>query len=286
MAQNLITAFVFAGGGSLGAVQVGMLHELFVHGIHPDLVIGSSAGAINAAYFANAPSLAGIARLENLWNSVRRRDIMPLTMRSILGTMFFRRPSFSSNAGIRRLLESNLDYALIEDTRLPLHIVATDNSSGCEVLLSNGPVIEAIMASSAIPGIFPPVTIGGRVLVDGGVANNTPISVAINLGAQRIFVLPTGFACALQRPPQTAIGQVLHSLSLLVARQLVFDLQRYTLAAQFIVVPPLCPLDVSPYDYSACGSLIARAKENTKNWLAADGLMHIPIPMQLIEHQH
>ncbi|MEO5660585.1 MAG: patatin-like phospholipase family protein [Polaromonas sp.] len=86
MTQKPLTAFVFAGGGSLAAVQVGMLHELIAHGMQPDFVVGSSAGAINAAYFAGAPDGFGISRLEQLWSTVRRRDIMPLSLRTILST--------------------------------------------------------------------------------------------------------------------------------------------------------------------------------------------------------
>ena len=286
MTQDSFTGFVFAGGGSLAAVQVGMLHELVAHGVRADFVVGASAGAINAAYFANSPDLQGVARLEQLWASVRRSEIMPLTIRTIFAALILRRPALVSNSGIRRLLETHLDFATIERSQLPLHIVATDSQSGSEVVLSRGPVVEAVMASSAIPGIYPPVLVGGRALVDGGVANNTPISVALELGARRIVVLPTGFACALQQPRATAIGQALHALSLLVARQLVHDLKRYASAAEFIVVPPLCPLEVSPYDYSACRSLIDRAKASTKHWLATTGILQSAIPMQLIEHLH
>ena len=190
MTQQASTAFVFAGGGSLGAVQVGMLHELMAHGVHPDFVVGSSAGAINAAYFAGAPDASGVSRLEELWSTVRRKDIMPLSLRDMISMLVWRRASLISVTGIRQLLERHLAYRKIEDAALRLHIVATDNQLGSEVVLSSGPVIEAVMASAAIPGIFPPVQIGGRELVDGGVANNTPISVALRLGATRIIVLP------------------------------------------------------------------------------------------------
>ena len=286
MTRQAITAFVLAGGGSLAAVQVGMLHELIANGVHPDFVVGSSAGAINAAYFAGAPDNAGISRLEKLWSTVRRRDIMPLSLRATLSMLMFKRSSLVSVDGIRCLLQRHLDYGQIENAALPLHIVATDNQLGSEVVLSRGPVVEAVMASAAVPGIFPPVRIDGRELIDGGVANNTPISVAVGLGAERIVVLPAGFACALQRPPITAIGQVLHALSLLVARQLIYDLERYASAAQLCVVPPLCPLDVSPYDYRACRSLISRALHSTKAWLDNGGLEQTTIPMQLREHHH
>lgn len=286
MTPQASTAFVFAGGGSLGAVQVGMLHELMAHGVHPDFVVGSSAGAINAAYFAGAPDASGVSRLEELWSTVRRKDIMPLSLRDMISMLVLRRASLISVTGIRQLLERHLAYRQIEDAALRLHIVATDNQLGSEVVLSSGPVIEAVMASAAIPGIFPPVQIGGRELVDGGVANNTPISVALKLGATRIIVLPAGFACALQRPPATAVAQVLHALSLLVARQLVYDLERYASVAQLVVVPPLCPLDVSPYDYTACASLISRASLSTRAWLEGGGLQQPSVPMQLREHNH
>jgi len=280
------TAFVFAGGGSLGAVQVGMLRELVAEGLRPDFVVGSSAGAINAAYFAGAPDASGVDRLGQLWSGVRRRDIMPLSLRGMLAMLMRRQTSLVSVDGIRRLLERHLDYGGIEQSRLRLHIVATDHQLGDEVVLSAGPVIDAVMASAAIPGIFPPVRIAGRDLVDGGVANNTPVSVAVALGATRIVVLPAGFACALRRPPANAVAQVMHALSLLVARQLVRDLAYYAEAAQIVVVPPLCPLDVSPYDYTACASLIARAALNTRHWLEDGGMQQAAVPMQLHEHHH
>jgi len=286
MANEMRTAFVFAGGGSLAAVQVGMLEALFAYGIHSDFVVGSSAGAINAAYFAGAPDSFGIARLRQLWTDVRRKDIMPLSARAIMAMLIFKRLSLVSIDGIRKLLEAHLPYEDIEHAALPLHIVATDSQLGNEVVLSAGPVVNAVMASAAIPGIFAPVSIGGRLLVDGGVANNTPISVAVGLGADRIVVFPAGFACALQRPPATAMGQILHALGLLVARQLVYDLERYATTAELLVVPPLCPLDVSPYDYSACESLILRANQSTKAWLDAGGMRQTAVPMQLREHQH
>jgi len=286
MSANPATAFVFAGGGSLGAVQVGMLHELVASGLQPDFVVGSSAGAINAAYFAGAPDAAGVARLGQLWSGVRRQDIMPLSLRSILAMLLRRQASLVNVDGIRRLLERHLLYGEIERSLLRLHIVATDQQLGNEVVLSAGPVIEAVMASAAIPGIFPPVRIAGRDLVDGGVANNTPVSVAVALGATRIVVLPAGFACALRRPPVTAVAQVMHALSLLVARQLVRDLAHHAADAHITVVPPLCPLDVSPYDYTACASLIARAAENTRHWLEEGGMQQACVPMQLHEHHH
>lgn len=281
------TAFVLAGGGSLGAVEVGMLRALAAAGVRPDLIVGASAGAINGAHFAGDPSVAGVAKLEQIWRHVNRRDVMPLGWRDLL-RIALHRDYMVDPSGLRRLLERHLGYRRLEDAALPVHVVATDRLLGTEVVISSGPVVDAVRASTAIPGVFPPVTIDGRELIDGGVANNTPISTAIRLGARRLVVLPTGFACALKRVPTSAIAQALHALSLLVARQLVHDIERYRGVAALHVVPPLCPVDSSPYDYSACGALIDRAADTTREWLARGGLERSDagVPHEMTEHSH
>jgi NTE family protein len=281
-----VTAFVFAGGGSLGAIEVGMLRELLVRGEHPGFVVGASAGAINAAYFAGRPDSDGVATLEALWRKIRRQDIMPLSMLGLLSMILRTRPHLVEAHALRVLLEKHLTYERIEQALLPLHIVATDMLAGHEVVLSSGPVVNAVLASAAIPGVFPPVRIDGVDLVDGGVASNTPISAAIKLGATRIIVLPAGFACALHAPPASAIAQAMHALTLVIARQLVRDLEYYGTRAQIYVVPPLCPLDVSPYDYTQCAPLIERAAQNTRAWLDDGGLDHAFIPHELRDHEH
>jgi NTE family protein len=280
------TAFVFAGGGSLGAVEVGMLRELLAHGERADLVVGASAGAINAAYFAGRPDAAGVAALAEIWGQIRRRDIMPLTMLGLFRMILSRRQHLVESAGLRALLRRNLPFTQLEDASLPLSVVATDLLSGDEVILDRGPVVEAVLASAAIPGVFPPVELNGRQLVDGGVANNTPVSVAVRSGAQRIIVLPAGFACALQHPPRNVIAQAMHALTLLIARQLVNDIRAYSPQAAIHVIPPLCPLNTSPYDYSQCGRLIELAAERTRLWLQEGGLDVPTLPSSLLEHHH
>jgi NTE family protein len=282
----MVTAFVLAGGGSLGAVEVGMLQALLEHGERPDFVVGASAGAINGACFAADPTLAGVAKMAATWIALRREHIFPLGLGTLLA-LLLRRDHLVGSHGLRRLLEAHLPYRFLEHAALPVHVVATELASGDEVLLSAGPAVDAVLASAAIPGIFPSVSIGGRELVDGGVANNTPISAAIGLGAQRVLVLPTGFACALKRIPTTMIGKALHSLNLLVARQLVNDIARYRDHVSLHVVPPLCPLDFSPYDYGSGATLIDRATTSTRAWINAGGLADAGAqPGPLVEHHH
>src|SRR6185295_2206385 len=199
------TAFVLAGGGSIGAVQVGMLRELLAHGLKPDLIVGSSVGAINGAYLAGAPGLEGVQRLEAIWRGLRRHHVFPVTWRSMLGAIT-RHSSLVDPDGLRRLLEAHLPYRELERAAIPLHIVATDLLGGGLVKLSSGSAAEAVLASCAIPGAFPPVRIGEHHLVDGAVASNTPIRVALELGATRMIVLPSGYACALDAPPHGAIA--------------------------------------------------------------------------------
>lgn len=280
------TAFVFAGGGSLGAIEAGMLRELVSWGVMPDLVIGASAGAINGAYFACNPDTGGATRLEGLWRGVRRAEVLPWSWRSMFGMLGGRRGHLVDAFGLRNLLARHFGETRLEHAQVPLYVVATDMQSGEEVVLSAGSIVDAVLASTAIPGVFPPMRVEGRALIDGGVANNTPVSTAIRLGATRVIVLPAGFTCAQRREPRGAVEHALNALSLLVARQLVTDLERWSGHAHICVVPPLCPLDVSPYDYSRCGELIDRAARTTIAWLQADGLASRHVPGALLPHTH
>ena len=279
------TAFVMAGGGSLGSVEVGMLRELLRWGERPSFVVGASAGAINGAFFASDPTPDGVARLEAIWCGLTRQVVLPFNWASLWG-MLSGRAHLVEGGGLKRLLERHLPYRRLEDAALPIHVVASDMVTGDEVLLSAGNAVDAVLASAAIPGVFPPVCIDGRWLVDGGVANNTPISSAVRLGATRVLVLPTGFACALQAVPTSAIARAMHALNLLVVRQLVHDIERYAGTIELHVVPSLCPLATSPYDYSASGSLIDRAAQTTRTWLEEGGLERTTVPPQLHEHRH
>jgi NTE family protein len=150
---------------------------------------------------------------------------------------------------------------------VPLHVIAVDLYGGREVRISKGPAMEAIAASAAIPGIFEPVPWGSMDLIDGGVANNTPVSHAVELGAEDVYVLPAGHPCDLDEPPHGALGMVLHAMTLLVHGRLESDVEALAGRARLRVLPPPCPLAVQPTDFSQADDLIERSLAEARAFL-------------------
>jgi len=279
------TAFVFAGGGSLGAVQVGMMQSLAKHGIHADMVVGSSVGALNGAYYAGDPSLKGVMRLAEVWRGLTRRDVFPINLQTLFDFLW-RRDFHIPHDGIRKLIDDHLPYRNLEDAKLPVHIVATDIITGDSVVLSEGSAAEAIVASTAIPGAFTPIRYKNLYLADGAISSNTPVRIAVKKGARRLIILPTGHACATDAPPVGAVANALHALTLLIARQLVSELENLDPSIHYFVVPPLCPLVGSPYDFTQTAEHIERAVKSTDEWLSKGGLEESTIPGELRPHSH
>lgn len=279
-------AFVFSGGGSLGSVQVGMLRALVEAGVEPDMVVGASVGAVNAGWVAENPGADGVAALEKIWLGITRNQIFPA--RPLTGFLGFvgQRSSFMPSSGLRRLIEANITSPRLEDMPTPIRVVAADLSNGLEVVLDRGDSVRALLASAAIPGVFPPVEIDDRVLVDGGVLDNTPISVAVEAGADQIWVLPTGYACALPSVPRSALGVVMQSITLMVHQRLYSDVARYQDTVDLRVAPPLCPLSVSPMDFSHTRELIDRAHASTAAWLADQDGARVDTSSVLAFHRH
>jgi NTE family protein len=261
------TAFVLSGGGSLGAIQVGMLQALMEAGIRPDFVMGTSVGAINAAWLAAQPDVQGAQKLAEIWGGLRRQDIFPLNpWHGALG-IFGRTNHFIPNSGIRSVLEKNLPYTRLEEAAVPVHVITTDLKSGQAVAISSGPAVPALLASTAIPGVFPPVTIGRRELVDGGVANHTPIGAAIELGATRIFVLPIGYPW-IRNQPSNALGMALHALARLFEQRLEAEARAHRGMAEILMLPPVDDIAVSPADFSRTQDLIKLAYRSSRRYLA------------------
>lgn len=281
------TGFVLSGGASLGAVQAGMLRALYERGVSPDLIVGTSVGALNGAFIASRPATPATARqLADVWRTVSRWNVFPLNPFTGFFGFFGARDHLVSDRGLRRLVAENLELGLLEDSPVPLHVVATDLLSGRELRLSRGDALEAVISSAAIPGVFPAVELDGRLLVDGGVANNTPIVDAIDLGAERIYVLPTGNACDLPEPPRGAVAMLLHAMSLLVMRRLLVEVEMLRHRAELIVLPPPCPLTIPPIDFSHADELIRRGYEDSRDYLDALESEDAPAPLTMAMHAH
>jgi NTE family protein len=246
-----------------------MLLALAEAGITPDLIVGTSVGAVNGGWVAARSDVAGIGALADVWRSLSRSDVFPT--RPIVGLLGFLglRSSLVPDTGLRRLLTDHLEFSRLEDAPIPFHVVATDVLSGQDVLLSSGDAVDAIAASAAIPAVFPPVKINGRDLFDGGVVNNTPLSHAVALGADVIWVLPTGYACALRASPRGALAMALHAVTLTVNQRLAVEVAGFEEAVDLRVIPPLCPIAISPVDFSHSASLIARSHAATREWLSS-----------------
>jgi NTE family protein len=261
------TTLVLSGGGSLGAVQVGMLAGLAEAGVEFDAVIGTSVGAINAAWVAADPGPESMERLAGVWRGLRRTDVFPTGPWQAMRAAAGRSRGLVSQHGLRSLLEEHLRFERIEDAPTPLHVVAVDAGTGRSTLLSSGSAVDAVLASAAIPGVLAPVSIDGRWFLDGGVADNCSIGHAVGLGADSVWVLPAGYPCAAPALPTSAIGMALHGLTLLIHQRLAPDVERFRHDVDLRVVPSLCPLSVSPADFSRAHELIESARASTRTWL-------------------
>lgn len=267
MASGGGTAIVLGGGGNLGATQVGMLRALLERGVEPDLLVGCSVGALNAAGLAAEPDLAGVERLEEVWRNLDGEAIVASGRLSALWLLTRKYRSLQPNDGLRQLIEQWLPFRRFEEARVPLHVVATSLRTGAERWFDRGPVVEPILASAALPAVFPPVEINGEMLIDGAVVNNVPISKAVELGAKRIYVLHVGNFERPRRAPKRPLDALLQSFS--IARNFRFHHETTTHAgtAELIVVPGVDPGTVKYNDFGRSRELIERAYRSTASWL-------------------
>jgi NTE family protein len=262
------TAFVLSGGAALGAIQAGMLTALYERDIEPDLVVGTSVGAVNGAFIASRPFARETTdELAEIWHRLDRGQVFPLNPVSGFLGFFGARRHLVPERGLRDLLHEHIEFGRLEQASVPFHVITTDVLNGEEVRLSEGPAVDAVMASAAIPGVFPPVRWRDRYLMDGGIANHAPISDAVELGAERVYVLPTGISCDLAEPPHGALGMLLHSMSLLLMRRMQVEIELLADRAELIVLPPPCRPAVSPIDFSRSDELIQRGAEDSAAYL-------------------
>jgi NTE family protein len=195
-------AFVLGGGGHLGAHEVGMLRALLHRGVRPALVLGTSVGAINGVAVAADPSAAGMERLMAMWSAIGHSDVFGGSILGRLGTLARSRTHLHDNAPLRAILADGLPVERIEDLAVPFQCVAASIEQAAEHWFADGPVLDAVLASCAVPGLLPPVEVAGEHFIDGGVVNSIPVSRAIELGAREVYVLHVGRLDRPLEPPR------------------------------------------------------------------------------------
>ncbi len=220
-------AFVLSGGANYGALQAGALWALFEHGLTPDMLVGVSAGALNAAWLAAHCSLSGARLLCRIWQYSTPRYFPPLNRLHMLLRLVQGRDSLISNAGLQAFIRrwAGGERRMGEFTRPRLYVVAARLEDGALHAFGDRPddrLFDALMASTALPPLFPPWTVDGVDYVDGGVISDLPLHIAIQRGATEIYTLEivhrSGAAGALGRRHVIAVGE--HVLRLLVDHQI------------------------------------------------------------------
>jgi NTE family protein len=277
------TVFVLPGGSGLGSVQVGMAQALFEAGIRPDFFVGTSVGAINSAFLGGNPTLDGVLELGKIWMTVRREDVFPVNVFSTIINVFKKKNFLVSPKGLRNLLERNIHYNTLADARIPCLLTATDLMNGEQVVLTSGNVITAVLASTALPGIYPPVEMMGRFLVDGGLSGNTPLSVAAEYGAEEVFILPAGYSKTLDKLPSGLMDTFAHSLNILIDQQFLRDIEFYEKNISIHIIPPVYSKGRSFYDLSATAEYLSLAYESTRGWLQTGGMNKFEIPGRIVK---
>ena len=265
------TAFVLSGGGVLGALQVGQLQALLEAGIVPDLLVGASVGALNAAACASDPTLTGIARLRDGWMNLRGEDLFPGSKMQRAWHFVAKGDHLYPNDGIKALA-SMIPATTFEQMVRPLSVVAAGLHSGKEHWFESGPLAPALLASTALPSIFPPVLIDGEYLVDGGIVNNTPISRAVELGAQEIYVLTCGNAQKSADSMRRPLDVLLQAFAQSRAARSAEDLLRFSTQAHINVIPVPDFGDIRFNDTSHTARLMRLGYEATAEHVARPAL--------------
>lgn len=187
------TAFVLGGGGLLGAVEVGMLRALFERDVRPDLVLGTSVGALNGLMVAADPTLAVVDRLLAMWReTAESRDVYadgPLRQaRRAISTG----THLHSSEPLRQRLLTEFGETTFTDLAVEFQCCAASIERAAEHWFTEGRVVDAVMASAAVPGLLPPAKVGDEHFLDGGIVNSIPVGRAVAEGAERVFVLQVG----------------------------------------------------------------------------------------------
>ncbi|GAC1637473.1 MAG: patatin-like phospholipase family protein [Mycobacterium sp.] len=185
-------AFVLGGGGVLGAAEAGMARAVLEAGVQPDYICGTSVGAINGAALAADPSPRGALKLQGIWDELAQDGILSGSPVRRAVEAIQRRTALHESASLRTMLHARLPAQTFEELAVPFECVAASIETARERWFSTGDLIEPVLASCALPGVFPPVRIGDEHFFDGGLVNSVPLSRAVARGADTVWVLHVG----------------------------------------------------------------------------------------------
>jgi NTE family protein len=231
------TAFVLGGGGVLGAHEVGMLTALAESSIRPDVILGTSIGAVNGAMFAADPTVAGAERLGRLWSEMDFGATSVATVLRRVSTLARTGTHLQSPEELRRRLVEALPVERVEELQVPFQCVAASIERAAEHWFTEGVLADVVLASCAVPGVLPPVEIAGEHFIDGGIVNSIPVDRAVKLGARTVFVLQVGRLERPLEPPRRPweVGLVAFEVA-----------RRHRFAGDLVSLPPEVALHVLP----------------------------------------
>jgi NTE family protein len=247
-------AVVVGAGGVLGAAHVGIGYALERRGFVPDMIIGTSVGALNGAIAAAHPEKAA-PWLDHVWTRLRRREVYSLGHPSSRASVF-------TDRGLRRLISRARLPSRIEQLAVPFTAVAMDLATGAPVPLDGGDLESALLASAAIPGMLPPVERDGRTLVDGGVVAYVPVLAALQAGAASVVVVAAGPESSPLRPvdPRRRAGAIAARAGLLMLHhQIERDLHEVSEHIPTVVLPTGIDTWPAPWDFGHSQRLISTA---------------------------
>jgi NTE family protein len=260
--------FVLGGGGSLGAVQVGMLQALMEQCVIPDLVIGTSVGSLNGAVIASDPTSAA-NRLSHAWAGVTRNLIFPGGLLAQARTLQRSKNHLFPNTGLAELVVELLGTTTVfDDLVLPFFAVTTDVATATPYILDAGSLLPALLASAAIPGIFPPVIHHGRRLCDGGVVANVPLRQALAAGAQSLVVLDCTFPGHLLPQPDSLAETLLYTAMVTMRSQAVLEAPLVGTCIPVVYLPGPAACRCSPFNFKFTEVLIEGAYEASRSFLS------------------
>ena len=259
--------YVLGGGGSLGAVQVGMLQALGERVTPPDIVAGTSVGSLNGAVLALEPKSAA-NRLSHLWARMTRDRVFPGGLLAQARTLQHTRTHLFPNTGLTSVIADFIGAELtFADLALPFAAVTTDIATARPHVLRDGLLLPSLLASSAVPGIFPPVELGSLRLYDGGLVANVPMRQAVAMGARSLVVLDCNFPGSIPEVSGSIAEVLFYTVLVTIRSQAVLEAPLVASDVPVVYLHGPEPLRISPLDFRQTGPLIEGAYEAARSFL-------------------